>query len=187
MAANESHSTGFTYAKLHGLNYRAWSEEMEAYLKEKRCWRVTAPIANANAWQLPTINAAGTNTDEIARWQEANEQACGLIWRNIDEAQRLHVNAHRDGARAMWDALLQANAAPRATARFQALRQWISIRMEETESMEGLIARVEAASIAHKAVTPVTHTVDNLHKEISALALIYALPDSLMPWRDALL
>lgn len=70
------------FAKLNDLNYKQWSENMEAYLAAKGCWKLAS-----GASEKPS----GTGFD-LEAWEEKSDMARGILWLQLKDSQKVHVS-----------------------------------------------------------------------------------------------
>ena len=100
MSAGKSIPSDFGAPRLNGHNYTTWKKDMKSFLQTKKVWRVvdgTKPRPTT----ITDANGAVTNQDAIDEWDDKNEDACGTIFRCIDDSQRIHVTT-QDVAHTIW-------------------------------------------------------------------------------------
>ena len=77
----------------------------------------------------------------------------------------------------MWELLKCRNQSKKPGTHFNAYNDLFSIRKQENESLENLIARVSEKVCSIKDLRPPTFMLDNLDNELHSMALIRALPE----------
>ncbi|KAF8230311.1 hypothetical protein L208DRAFT_1038576, partial [Tricholoma matsutake] len=82
-----------------------------------------------------------------------------------------------DDPKKMWELLERGNQSKKPGMRFNTYDDLFSVRKQESEGLEGLIARVSEKVHTIKDLRPSGFTLDDLDNELHSMALIHALPD----------
>ncbi|KAE9403277.1 hypothetical protein BT96DRAFT_759762, partial [Gymnopus androsaceus JB14] len=169
--------------KLSADNYAAWAPEMEAYLKVKGTWEYVDPSPEAKSLsQIPRYKDQTAPTSEelkeMKTWRRERSQAAGTLFLCITESQKAHVKDAKikDDPRAIWITLRDVHQQKKPGTRFNAFDSLFAICLKEDEKLDTLISRVSESIAAIKVLHPKTYSLDDLDKELEAMALIRSLP-----------
>src|SRR6185369_11496457 len=155
------------FKPLSNSNYNDWSGEMKAWLMRNKLWRLVCEKEK---------KPSSTKTEELALWEAKAEQAAGEIYLCVEPSQRVHFRGHEEDPIEMWKRLERHHLSKKPGARFNAYDELFSITKEEGESLVDLGTRVENAMANIKNLRSATMTIEQLDEELSAMALIRALP-----------
>jgi hypothetical protein len=89
-----------------GANFRTWQQTMGDYLISMRLFR---HVSGATVRPTPVVPPTQANLDAIAAWDEANEQAQGILGLRLSTNLHTHLGAT---AHASWQALDNAFGQP---------------------------------------------------------------------------
>ena len=89
---------------------------------------------------------------------------------------RVLIRDHEDDPIFIWDTLKMSFIQQRTAPRFNAYHALLSVQKSESESLEGLINRVDEHIRIIKSLSPSSFTLDNLYDELAVMAIIRALP-----------
>ncbi|GLB41129.1 putative integrase core domain containing protein [Lyophyllum shimeji] len=115
--------------------------------------------------------------EEVEKWESKAEQAAGDIFLLVEASQRVHFRGYETNPVEMRARLERHFMAKKPGARFNAYDELFSIQKAEDESLVDLGTRVENAMAQIKNLRPKDMTLEDLDKELEAMALIRALPD----------
>jgi len=88
------------------------------------------------------------------------------------------IRDHEDDPIFIWDTLKTSFIQQRTAPRFNAYHALLSVQNSESESLEGLINRVNEHIRIIKSFSPSSFTLDNLYDEPAVISIIRALPHS---------
>jgi len=180
--SSPSHTPSFT--KLNNSNYLQWKDDMEAWLRSVKLWRLVSGVAKA-----PQLSSSPTPEElsALELWEDNKDRAAGTIMLWLEQDQKVHVSGIRDDPIAMWKKLESVHQAQRPGNRFNAYDDLFSIRKLEGESLQSLVNRVESAMQNIKNLRPVTFTLDHLDDELCSMAMIRALPEEYSSFTSSLM
>ena len=171
---------------LDSTNYRLWSDNIKTVLQFSKLWRlVTGHEKRPSVTSKPSDSTKVTDsllatqaTEEKAAndWDERAEQAAALMRYTISQECMVHIRDHEDDPVKIWTTLESTFIKQRTAPRFNAYQELFSIRKDPSESLDGVINRVNEQVRVIKSLTPKDFTLDNLYDEIATMALIQSLP-----------
>ncbi|KAF8226531.1 hypothetical protein L208DRAFT_1301448, partial [Tricholoma matsutake] len=88
-----------------------------------------------------------------------------------------HLGGVFDDPKKMWELLERGNQSKKPGTCFNTYDDLFSVRKQESEGLEGLIARVSEKVHAIKDLHPSGFTLNDLDNELHSMALIRALPN----------
>ena len=110
-------------------------------------------------------------------WLQQVDKGAGDIYLHIEDDQKHHLGGVFDDPKKMWELLERGNQSKKPGTRFNTYDDLFSVRKQESEGLEGLIARVSEKVRAIKDLRPTGFTLDDLDNELHSMALIRALPE----------
>jgi hypothetical protein len=138
-------------------NFTKWQSVAKSYLRNKECFS-----ACTQALAPHTIR----------------EKAAGVLWMMLGDDAKNLCREHEDDPMALWNALPILFAPQKAGTRFNAYQTLTSIKLEENESLLSLTSRVKEAMDKLKRSRPTSYTLADVDKELHAVVLLMALPES---------
>ena len=123
---------------LNGTNYHQWAELRKAYLQQQGAWIMISAIAG-----IPptTLNAEGTNRNNVFEWEQMEAKAQGSI--------RLHLNVEvsrtmqdKTMANSLWDMLKEVYGSTSAMGAFSSLKAAVGIRLPQSKHPAATIAKI---------------------------------------------
>ena len=129
----------FNFEKLDGAsNYSTWATNVMYMLMDKDLWEVTegsegCPSAHSDGGG----DSAGLAEDQkaVLEWSKRNNKARAAIVLSVKDGPKSYIQAEST-AKGMWDKLRKLYGEQGYNARFLALRSLISVRYEDTKSIE---------------------------------------------------
>ena len=118
-----------------------------------------------------------SDAEAYQKWLERVDKGAGEIYLAIEDDQKHHLGGVLDDPKKMWELLEKGNQSKKPSMRFNTYDDLFSVRKQENEGLEGLIARVSEKIRAIKDLRPPGFTLDDLDNELHSMALIRALPD----------
>ncbi|KAJ3758685.1 hypothetical protein EV360DRAFT_43399 [Lentinula raphanica] len=175
----------FSFSKLDASNYSSWRSNMKALLQVQDCWHHVDPSPESIALDREpqaeiSVEPTLEEREEILTWRRGRNKAAGLLFLSLDESQRMHIRNVEDDPRKIWITLRDIH---QPTNTIHALLALFSIRKEENETLVDLCRRVSDVADKVRALRPDGYTLDDLYRELQAVALIRALPsDDNISW-----
>ena len=179
-----SSSSTPTFTKLNSVNYSAWAGEMSAWLKTAGVWRIVQGKSTAPSTSSPPT---AEQSKLLEDWEIKSDKAAGWLFMMVEPDQRVHFNGISDDPVAMWKALETVHLQKKPGTRFNAYDDLFSIRMEENESLQTLLNRVDTAVNKIRELRPSDFTLDKLDEELASMACIRALGDDYSAFISSLL
>ncbi|TFY53988.1 hypothetical protein EVG20_g9887 [Dentipellis fragilis] len=170
----------FKIAHLNGTNYRQWSEEMAAYLRTKRLWLI---VNGSSLKPSPTPD----NDAAVSDWAEHASQAAGLIFLYLDPSQRIHVQSMQDDPVLMWTTLASVHVQKRPGTRFNAYDDFFSICLQDSESLQSLMNRIDEGMRTIQNLRPDPYVLKDLDNELVCMAMVRSLPPEYSTFTSSLL
>lgn len=132
-------SSTFNFEKLDGAsNYSAWATNAMYMLMDKDLWEVTEGSEGcSSAHSDGSRDSAGSAEGEkaVLEWSKKNNRARAAIVLSVKDGPKGYIQAEST-AKGMWDKLRRLYEEQGYNARFLALKSLISIRYEDTKSIE---------------------------------------------------
>ena len=82
------------------------------------------------------------DVEAYQKWVECMDRGAGELYLAIEDDQKHHLGGVLDNPRKMWELLKCRNQSKKPGTHFNAYDDLFSIRKQENESLENLIARV---------------------------------------------
>ena len=114
----------------------------------------------------------------IDDWEDKALRVASEIYLSLSDDQKTHIEDISDDPVKMWAKLEAVHLQKKPGMRFNAWEEFFSIHMEESESLSSLVTRIDAAMIKVRNLRPDAFSLDDLDKELVAMTMIRALPDS---------
>ncbi|KAE9384866.1 hypothetical protein BT96DRAFT_750123, partial [Gymnopus androsaceus JB14] len=93
----------------------------------------------------------------------------------------------KDDLHAIWITLQDVHQQKKPRTRFNAFDSLFAVCLKEDEKLDTLISQVSESIAAIKALCPETYSLDDLDKELEAMALIRSLPPDYNSFMSSLL
>jgi gag-polypeptide of LTR copia-type len=167
-------------------NYRSWADDMKSWLQLNGLWHLVSGLERKPAGRAEVRDthgnvitpAADVDEDKLERWEIKAERAAGALKTAMSPDVKVLIRDGEDNPIFIWDTLktsfIQQHTAPHLNA-YHAL---LSVQKLDSESLEGLINRVDEHIRIIKSPSPSSFTMDNLYDELAVIAIIRALPHS---------
>jgi len=118
---------------LNKTNYQTWSVEMQAVLREKGLWRIVSEQEKKHP----------SDADKQEEWNDKADKACSLLTLGVEQSQRIIFQNVSNDPIKIWTALEVAHIQRCPGTRFNAYDDFFSIRKNESESLQTLMARID--------------------------------------------
>ena len=171
---------------LDSTNYRLWHDAMKTVLQVSKLWKlvngqekcptITPLPKDSSKATVAELEAFSAQEKAVIAWEERAEQAAALMRSTISQDCLVHVRDHEDDPVKIWTTLEATFIKQRTAPRFNAYHELFSIKKEPSESLDGVINRVNEQVRIIKSLTPQSFTLDQLYNELSTMALIRSLP-----------
>jgi hypothetical protein len=106
------------------------------------------------------------------------EKAAGALKTAMSPDVRVLIRDGEDDPLFIWVTLQKSFIQQRTAPHFNAYHALLSVQKSESESLEGLINRVDEHIRVIKSLSPSSFTLANLYDELAVMAIIRALPHS---------
>jgi hypothetical protein len=167
-------------------NYRLWSDDIKSWLQLNGLWRLVSGLEKKPA-EKPEIKdsrgqvitpAVPVDEDKLERWEIKAERAAGALKTAMSQDVKVLIRDCEDDPILIWETLKTSFVQQRTAPRFNAYHALLSLEKQESESLEGLINRVDEQIRIIKSLSPSSFTLNNLYDELAVMAIIRALPHS---------
>ena len=130
--ASESTMDKLGFGKLKQNNMKSWSGDMKAELMKKKCMAV--------------VRSDTTPADplELADWTLTKEQASGIVWSGLDDANKELVRDLLGEPKQMWDTLMAHHSQQRPATRFITYEALLGITLKEDELLTNLCSVLDS-------------------------------------------
>ena len=166
------------FPKLNNRNYATWKDQMAAWGMKQGWWRIVSG---------DITKPSSSNIEEYQKWRERADKAAGDIYLSIEDDQKHHLGGILDEPKKMWELLEQGNQSKKPGTRFNAYNDLFSVRKQDNEGLEELIARIAEKARNIKDLRPPGFTLERLDDELHSMALIRALPDEYSAFTSSLM
>ncbi len=122
--------------------------------------------------------AADVDEDKLECWEIKAEKAAGALKTAMSPDIKVLIRDGEDDPIFIWDTLKTSFIQQCTVPRFNAYHALLSVQKLDSESLEGLINRVDEHIRIIKSLSPTSFTMDNLYDELAVMAIIRALPHS---------
>ena len=123
--------------------------------------------------------AVDVDEDKLKQWEIKAEKAAGALKTAMSPDVRVLIRDHEDDPILIWQTLKMSFIQQRTAPRFNAYHALLSVQNLESESLEGLINRVDEHIRIIKLLSPSCFTLDNFYNELAVMAIIRALSHSI--------
>jgi len=148
--------------KLNGTNYRSWKFNMKMMLVQRELWQHVTGEATLPADHTP---------QEAERFNNKENKALATIALGVEPEHQIHI-LDCDKASDAWESL-QRTFEPKSRARIlQLKKQMLSIKLEQSETMNSYLARLKTCSDSLKEVGY------EFRDDDLAYAMLSCLPDT---------
>jgi gag-polypeptide of LTR copia-type len=113
-----------------GANFRTWQQTMGDYLRSMRLFR---HVSGATVKPTPVVPPTQANLDAIAAWDEADEQAQGILGLRLSTNLRTHLGAT---AHASWQALDNAFGQPGISSIYADLQATLHVKISGGQNLQ---------------------------------------------------
>ena len=167
-------------------NYGSWADDIKSWLQLNGLWRLVSGLEKKPAPKPEIRDSAGNITspavaldeDKLERWEIKAEKAAGALKTAMSPDIRVLIRDCEDDPILIWDTLKTSFIQQRTAPRFNAYHALLSVEKRDSESLEGLINRIDEQIRVIKSLSPTSFTLDNLYDELAVMAIIRALPHS---------
>ena len=170
------------FEKLKAGNYHEWEINMSAALRSRGLWAIVTGKRTKPVVPSPTAtnaDAVSAAQEKVETWEDEAEKAAGDIMLNLSQDEQKAVRASADDPVALWKALKDRHVqTDKVNARFNALDDFFSIRLEEGETLAHLATRVKDAMGLVQERRPDAFDLKKLDEELQIMAIIRAMSGS---------
>ena len=122
----------------------------------------------------------------IDDWEDKALRAAGEIYLSCSDNHKTHIGDISDDPVEVWAKLEAVHHPKKPSMRFNAWEKFFSIHMEGSEFLSSLMTRIDAAMIKVRNLRPDAFSLDDLDKELVAMTMIRAMPDSYSSFASSL-
>ena len=167
-------------------NYHSWADDVKSWLQLNGLWHLVSGLEKKPAAK-PKINdssgsvitpAVAVDEDKLERWEIKAEKAAGALKTAISPDIRVLIRDCENDPLLIWDTLKTSFIQQRTAPHFNAYHALLSVEKKDSESLEGLINRIDEQIRVIKLLSPTSFTLDNLYDELAVMTIIRALPHS---------
>jgi hypothetical protein len=123
-------------------------------------------------------SAVDVDEEKLEKWEIKAEKATGALKTAISPDVRVLIRDGEDDPNFIWETLQKSFIQQRTVPCFNAYHALLSVQNLESESLEGLINRVNEQIRVIKSLSHSSFTLDNLYDELAVMAIIRVLPHS---------
>jgi hypothetical protein len=179
-----SDSTLDKIPKLDGSNYRLWVDQIKNFLMISQLWLIVSGIETCppkHGTQPSDINSKEylewkRDRKEYLDWMNKSQKAVGILKSSMSPEVIVYVRDNEDDPVKIWDTLKKTFIKPISAPRFQAYQDLFSIKKDPSETLDGVINRVDEQTRIIKSLTPETFTLDSLYDDLASMTIINSLP-----------
>ena len=113
---------------------------------------------------------------EYMEWMNKSYKAAGILISSMSPEIRVYTRDDGEDPIKIWDTLKKTFIKPLSAPRFQAYQDLFSIKKEPSETLDGVINRVDEQVRVIKSLTPDVFTLDNLYDDLASMTIINSLP-----------
>ena len=170
--------------KLTGSNYYLWVDQIKNVLMMSQLWMVVSGIETCPP-EPETKPTDATSKDflqwkkdrkEYMDWMNKSFKAAGILISSISPEIRVYIREDEEDPVKIWATLKKTFIKPLSAPRFQAYQDLFSIKKDPSETLDGVINRVDEQIRIIKSLTPDSFTLDNLYDDLSSMTIINSLP-----------
>ena len=170
--------------KLNGSNYRLWVDQIKTVLMMSQLWMVVTGIETCP----PQPGTQPTDSDskefqvwkkdrkEYMDWMNKSFKAAGTLISSISPEIMVYIRDDKEDPVKIWDTLKATFIKPISAPRFQAYQDLFSIKKGPSDTLDGVINRVDEQVRIIKSLTPDKFTLDNLYDDLASMTIINSLP-----------
>src|SRR5258708_14561817 len=171
---------------LTSKNYCSWANDMKSWLQLNGLWHLVSglerkPVGRAevkDAHGNVVTPAADVDEDKLEHWEIKAKRTAGALKTAMSPDVKVLIRDGKDDPIFIWDTLKTSFIQQRTAPCFNAYHALLSVQKLDSESLEGLINRVDEHIRIIKSLSPSSFTMDNLYDELAVMAIIRALPHS---------
>src|SRR5882724_7294730 len=164
-------------SSLNESNYSTWSKDMQATLRGRGLWRLVSKKEKLHP----------SNPDKQVEWDDKADRACSILTLGVEQSQRVHLQAVKDNSIKIWKAVESAHVHKQPDTRFNAYNNFFSIRKEENEFLQALMARIDKSMHKIQNLHPNNFDLQKLDEELTCMAMIHALPEDYANFMSSIL
>jgi len=113
---------------------------------------------------------------EYMDWMNKSFKAAGILISSISPEVRVYIRDDKEDPVKIWATLEKTFIKPLSAPRFQAYQDLFSIKKDPSETLDGVINRVDEQVRIIKSLTPDSFTLDSLYNDLSSMTIINSLP-----------
>jgi hypothetical protein len=170
-SSKDSSSSISSISPLTSKNYRSWADDIKSWLQLHGLWRLVSGLEKKPAAKPEITDSSGSvitpavaaDEDKLERWEIKAEKAAGALKTAISSDLRVLIRDCEDDPILIWDTLKTSFIQQRTAPRFNAYHARLSVQKKDSESLEGLINRVDEQIRIIKSLYPSSFTLDNLY------------------------
>ncbi len=159
-------------------NYRSWADDMKSWLQLNGLWRLVSglerkPVGRAEVKDTHgnvVTPAADVDEDKLEHWEIKAERAAGALKTAMSPDVKVLIRDGEDDPIFIWDTFKTSFIQQRTAPCFNAYHALLSVQKLDSESLEGLINRVDEHIRIIKSLSPSSFTMDNLCDELAVMA-----------------
>jgi hypothetical protein len=154
--------------KLNGSNHHLWVDQIKNVLMLSQLWMVVAGIETCPP-QPGTQPSDITFKDfqewkrdrkEYMEWMNKSFKAAGILISSMSPEVKVYIRDDKEDPVKIWNILKQTFIKPVSAPRFQAYQDLFSIKKDSSETLDGVINRVDEQVRIIKSLTPDKFTLD---------------------------
>ena len=167
-------------------NYHSWANNIKSWLQLNGLWCLVSrlerkPVGRAevkDAYGNVVTPAVDVDENKLECWKIKAKWAAGALKTAMSPDVKVFIRDGKDNPIFIWDTLkisfIQQHTAPH----FNAYHALLSIQKLDSESLEGLINRVDKHIRIIKSLSPSSFTMNNLYDKLAIMAIIRELSHS---------
>jgi hypothetical protein len=179
-----SHNFNNKLPRLNGSNYCLWVDQIKNILMMPQLWMVVSGIETCPP--KPGSQPSDVTSKEFLEWKKDRKdymdwmnksyKAAGMLVSSLSPEVVVYIRDDMEDPVKIWDTLKKTFIKPSSAPRFQAYQDLFSIRKNPSETLDGVINRVDEQVRIIKSLTPDKFTLDNLYDDLSSMTIINSLP-----------
>jgi hypothetical protein len=137
--------------KLNGSNYRLWVDQMKTHLMMSQLWMIVSgtetcpPKPGTQPSDITSKDFLEWKRDrkEYMEWMNKSLKAAGILTSSMSPEVIVYIREHGEDPTKIWKTLQTTFIKPTSAPRFQAYQDLFSIKKDPSESLDGVINRVD--------------------------------------------
>ena len=170
--------------KLNGSNYHLWVDQIKNVLMMSQLWMIVSGIETypLQPGTQPTDQDSKEflqwrrDRKEYMEWMNKSYKAAGILISSISPEIRVYIRDDKEEPVKIWNTLKATFIKPVSAPRFQAYQDLFSIKKDSSETLDGVMNRVDEQIRTIKSLTPDSFTLDNLYDDLANMTIINSLP-----------